>query len=54
MEKNYCPVNGWSCPYFGTNGRCMLENPFNCDDFVAMIKCLEDDSDTIYIFGSIE
>lgn len=55
LEKIYCPVNGWSCPYFGTNGRCMLNNPrVNCDDFAAMAACLEDNSDTIYIFGSIE
>jgi len=54
MEKNYCPVNGWDCPYFGADGVCMMNDPYeNCDDFAAMVECLEDESDTIYIFGSI-
>lgn len=33
----YCPVNGWDCPYFKTNGICTIENPYdNCDDYAAI------------------
>ena len=33
MEKYFCPVNGWDCPYYTKNGSCKLENPVKeCDD----------------------
>lgn len=33
MNKIYCPVNGWDCPYY-KKGECAIEDPFNeCDDF---------------------
>ena len=34
MEKVFCPVNGWDCPYWNKDGTCSLENPAEeCDDF---------------------
>ena len=31
---NYCPCNGWDCPYFGKEGVCSLDDPKeNCDDY---------------------
>lgn len=37
MKKIYCPVNGWTCPYFDANGVCMMDNPASeCDDFAAL------------------
>lgn len=52
-EPYYCPVNGWDCPYFDANGVCMMDNPLaECDDAAAMEACLNDDSDSIYIFGT--
>lgn len=54
IQRNFCPVNGCNCPYFDVNNICLLDNPReNCDDFAAMVECLEDESNTIYIFGSI-
>ena len=33
----YCPVNGWDCPYYNTNGHCTMwpdADPIDeCDDF---------------------
>jgi len=52
IKRNYCPVNGHNCPYFSINCICTMDNPReNCEDFAAMAECLEDESDTIYIFG---
>lgn len=32
--KTFCPVNGWDCPYFKSNGSCDLEDVEKyCDDF---------------------
>ena len=30
---NYCPCNGYDCPYFGKEGVCSLDDPKECDDF---------------------
>lgn len=50
----YCPVNGWDCPYYKDDCICTLENPLmDCDDYAAFNECMEDDSNTIYIFGDI-
>jgi hypothetical protein len=53
MEKKYCPVNGWDCPYYLEDGSCELEHPEeDCDDYAAMEMCLNDDSpDIIWMFG---
>ena len=33
MNKIYCPLNGWDCPYY-KEGECGIEDPMNdCDDF---------------------
>lgn len=33
MNKIYCPLNGWDCPYY-KNSECGIEDPMNdCDDF---------------------
>ena len=33
-ESIYCPVNGWDCPYWRENGKCIIDNPMeDCDDF---------------------
>jgi len=33
-EPIYCPVNGWDCPYWRENGKCVIDNPMeDCDDF---------------------
>ena len=37
MKKFYCPVNGWDCPYWYSDGTCQLvdihEDPVKvCDD----------------------
>lgn len=43
----YCPVNGWDCPYWKPDGRCILEDPFyDCDDFASLWD--EDDEYWIY------
>ena len=35
MNKIYCPLNGWDCPYY-KDGECGIEDPMNdCDDFWA-------------------
>lgn len=53
MEKIYCPVNAWDCPYYVDGGFCTTENPLEeCDDYAAMEACLNDDDPAhIYIFG---
>ena len=53
MEKIYCPVNAWDCPYYTEGGVCTIENPLEeCDDYAAMEECLNDDDPAhIYIFG---
>ena len=37
IGKIYCPVNGWDCPYFSTDGTCTVypaSDPIDeCDDF---------------------
>lgn len=46
MEKYYCPVNGWDCPYWRKDGSCALENPVeNCDDAAWWEDAWEDDED---------
>ena len=54
MEKIYCPINGWSCPYFKDNGVCTIDHPEKeCDDYMIMEECLNnEDENNIYIFGS--
>ena len=33
-QVTYCPVNGWDCPYFGKDGICHVDNPFDdCTDW---------------------
>ena len=35
--KIYCPVNGWDCPYFKSDGSCSMypdcDPMYECDDF---------------------
>ena len=39
----YCPVNGWDCPYFKTDGTCTIEDPYdNCDDYAAIVDFFSD------------
>ena len=55
MEKYYCPVNAWDCPYFKDDCECTIGDPMKeCDDYYAMMECLEDTNPLhIYIFGGI-
>lgn len=33
LNKIYCPVSGWDCPYY-KDGECGIEDPISeCDDF---------------------
>lgn len=46
--KIYCPVNGWSCPYY-KNGECALENPIQgCVDFGIIWHGSNEDEYTCY------
>ena len=55
MDKIYCPVNGWDCPYFNKDCSCALPHPEeDCDDFMAMDECFEDESKAIWVFGAKE
>lgn len=46
--KIYCPVNGWSCPYY-KNGECVLENPIQgCVDFRIIWHGSNEDEYTCY------
>ena len=53
MEKVYCPVNAWDCPYFKDDCECTIGDPMKeCDDYYAMMDFLEnDDGPDIIIFG---
>ena len=34
VEKVFCPVNGWDCPYWNEDRTCSLDNPEEeCDDW---------------------
>lgn len=40
MDKIYCLVNGWDCPYFNKDCSCALPHPEeDCNDFMAMDEC---------------
>ena len=49
----YCPVNGWSCPYWRNNICALGETAiYECDDAAAVEEWLEDDDPNhVYIFG---
>lgn len=41
MEKVYCPVNGWDCPYWKDGNICSMpeegwDPAAECDDYAAM------------------
>lgn len=43
-EKNYCPVNGWDCPYWNKDGSCSLENVrYECDDYAAFWDFMDEE-----------
>lgn len=47
MEKFYCPVNGWDCPYWKKDGNCgMVDEGFDpvkeCDDAAMFWKIFDD------------
>ena len=48
----YCPVNGWSCPYWNKDGTCKLDDKavIECDDAAAFEVDLEEGE--IVIFDS--
>lgn len=54
MEKIYCPVNGWDCPYWRKNGTCSMKEEEGvhpkdeCDDYALfdeMFKEFDDDEE---------
>lgn len=42
-EPIYCPVNGFDCPYCGTDGICYINDPMEeCDDFASVFDSWEE------------
>ena len=42
-NKNFCPVNGWDCPYWRKDGHCAMEHPEEeCEDFIAIDEFFAD------------
>ena len=35
-EPIFCPVNGWDCPYWRENGKCVIDNPM--EDTIKTLK----------------
>jgi hypothetical protein len=57
MDKFYCPVNGWDCPYWRKDGTCSMADDGDgdpreeCDDAAAMEEFFEADSIIMITFG---
>ena len=47
MSEEYCPVNGWDCPYY-KDGKCICEKPDeNCEDYIMFWESFDNDEYTV-------
>lgn len=41
---NLCPIEDIECPYYN-NGSCILDNPYECDDYCYYNNIFEDEEE---------